>query len=127
LQKGVQLVSSRKIQRLAFIVGANIANRRRAIGLTQDQLAEKLNISGASLSRIESGMAAPRFPRLEQLAEILFCHVTDLFRKESDPLSVKLDTVEDMLRTLPVSTQEDLVYLMITAIQTVKKNRLEPQ
>jgi len=117
-------VSSRKIQRLAAIVGLNIAHRRRAIGLTQELLAEKLNISGASLSRIENGTAAPRFPRLERLAEILHCHVTDLFRKESDPLSVKLDTVEDMLRTLPVGTQEDLIYLMITAIQTVKKNRL---
>ena len=70
--------------------------------------------------------AAPRFPRLEELAEILGCHVADLFRKEGDPLSVKLDTVEDMLRSLPASTQEDLVYLMITAIQTVKKSRTEP-
>lgn len=33
------------------------------------------------------------------------------------------DTVEDMLRSLPSTTQEDLVYLMITAIQTVKKNQ----
>ncbi len=119
-------MSSRKIQKLAAIVGTNIACRRKAVGLTQEQLAEKLCISGASLSRIEKGMAAPRFPRLEELAEILGCHVADLFRKEGDPLSVKLDTVEDMLRSLPASTQEDLVYLMITAIQTVKKNRMEP-
>ena len=115
----------RKIQKLAAIVGANIARRRKAIGLSQDQLAEKLNISGASLSRIESGTAAPRFPRLEELAEILGCHVADLFRKKGEPLNVKLDTVEDMLRSLPAGTQEDLVYLMITAIRTVKKNRLE--
>ena len=120
-------MSSRKIRNLAAIVGTNIAHRRKAVGLTQDQLAEKLNISGASLSRIESGMAAPRFPRLEEMAEIFGCHVADLFRKEDDPLSVKLDTVEDMLRPLPAGTQEDLVYLMITAIQTVKKNRTESQ
>ena len=119
-------MSSRKIQKLAAIVGTNIASRKKAVGLTQEQLAEKLSISGASLSRIEKGMAAPRFPRLEELAEILGCHVADLFRKEGDPLSVKLDTVEDMLRSLPASTQEDLVYLMITAIQTVKKSRTEP-
>lgn len=116
-------MTSRKIQKLAAIVGTNIARRRKAVGLTQDQLAEKLNISGASLSRIENGMAAPRFPRLEELAEILGCNVADLFRNEDDPLSVKLDTVEDMLRSLPSTTQEDLVYLMITAIQTVKKNQ----
>jgi len=96
------------------------------MGLSQDQLAEKLGISGASLSRIESGTAAPRFPRLEELAEILDCRVADLFRKAGEPLSVKLDTVEDMLRPLPAGTQEDLVYLMITAIRTVKKNRSEP-
>jgi len=116
-------VPPRKVQNLAALVGGNIARRRRITGLSQDQLAEKLGISGASLSRIESGTAAPRFPRLEDLAEILDCHVADLFRKEGEPLSVKLDTVEDMLRSLPAGTQEDLVYLMITAIQTVKKNR----
>lgn len=118
-------MTSRKIQSLAAIVGANITQRRKSIGLTQDQLAEKLNISGASLSRIENGTAAPRFPRLEEMAEILGCHVADLFRKEGDPLSVKLDTVEDMLRPLPPEIQEDLVYLMITAIKTVKKSRSE--
>ena len=120
-------MASRKIQSLAFIVGSNIVRLRKRCGLTQEELAERLQISGASLSRIENGLAAPRFHRLEDLAEIMGCHVTELFRKEGDPLSVKLDTVEDMLRTLPITTQEDLVYLMITAIQTVKKNCLEHQ
>ncbi len=38
-------------------------------------------------------------------------------------LRISLGQREDMLRSLPANTQEDLVYLMITAIQTVKKSR----
>jgi transcriptional regulator with XRE-family HTH domain len=53
--------------------------------LTQDKLAEKLSISGASLSRIESGLAAPRFPRLEDLAEILGCQVRICSEKRAIP------------------------------------------
>ena len=117
---------SRQTQSLAAIVGANIAQRRKRIGMTQDALAERLKISGASLSRIENGLAAPRFSRLEDLAAILGCPVADLFRKRDEPLRVKLETIEDMLRALPAAAQEDLVYLMITAIRTVRKNRLEP-
>ncbi|MDR1396575.1 MAG: helix-turn-helix domain-containing protein [Desulfarculales bacterium] len=62
-----------------------MAHRRRAVGLTQDKLAEKLSISGASLSRIESGLAAPRFPRLEDLAEILGCQVRICSEKRAIP------------------------------------------
>lgn len=113
-------MTSRKIQSLAAIVGENIASRRKVAGITQNQLAERLNISGAAMSRIESGMAAPRFTRLEEIAEILNCHVADLFRTQSDDLTTKLGTVEDMLRSLPPDTQDGLIHLMTTTIQTFK-------
>lgn len=115
-------MASRKIRNLALLVGGNIAERRKRIGMTQELLAERLNITGASLSRIESGQASPRLSRLEELAEILECQVADLFRAADKTLSVRLDTIEDMLRPLPASIQEDLVHLLIVAVQMVKRN-----
>ena len=91
------------------------------MGLTQAELAEQLDMGGDSLSRIENGIVAPRFQRLEAIAKALDCAVADLFRKGSDPLSVKLDTVQDILRPLPSDAQEDIICLMMDVARTIKK------
>jgi hypothetical protein len=65
---------------------------------------------------------APRFQRLEEMAAVLDCAVADLFRRGGDPLSVKLDTVEDMLRPLPAAAQEDIVCLLMDLTRTIKKH-----
>jgi transcriptional regulator with XRE-family HTH domain len=74
-----------------------------------------------SLSRIENGIVAPRLQRLADIAAALDCSMADLFSVEKTPLSVNLETIADMLRPLPHDMQEDLVYLMITAVRTMMK------
>ena len=51
------------------ILGPQIASKRRAAGLTQQQLAEKTGIDQAAISRIESGRANPTLNTLEELVE----------------------------------------------------------
>lgn len=114
-------MSLSKSGNLSELLGENIATRRKQIGLTQESLAEKLSISSAALSRIESGQTSPRFNRLEDLALIFGCQVADLFREKSRTLGVRLDTIEDMLRPLPGNVQEELIHLLVVAIQMVKK------
>lgn len=116
-------MASRKTTNLSILVGRNIAERRKRQGFSQDRLAEALDISASALSRIESGQATPRFERLEELANILQCEVADLFRRNDQSLSVRLETIEDMLKPLPAETQEDLVHLLVVAIQMVKKEK----
>jgi transcriptional regulator with XRE-family HTH domain len=102
-------------------VGGNISHRRKEMGLSQAELAERLSMGDDSLSRIENGVVAPRFQRLEEIAKVLDCEVADLFRKKGDPLGVKLDTVEDMLRPLPNDVQEDIICMMVNMARTIKK------
>jgi transcriptional regulator with XRE-family HTH domain len=116
-------VAARKIQELASVVGLNISRRRKEMGFSQAQLAEKLEIGPDSLSRIEKGVVAPRFARLVEMAGILDCAVADLFRMEGDPLSVRLDSLTEMLRPLPQDTQEDILALMMNLVLVVKKRR----
>ncbi|HJD97983.1 helix-turn-helix domain-containing protein [Mailhella massiliensis] len=77
-------MSNRKKQPLAVIVGANITAKRKHLGLNQAQFAEKLGIGPDSLSRIERGLAAPRFQTLEKMALILGCPVAELFLTGDD-------------------------------------------
>ena len=86
LKKGVENVPLRKTQKLSAIVGANITARRKLKGWTQAEFAEKMGMGPDSLSRIERGTVAPRFPRLEEMARLLECSPADLFRSPDDIL-----------------------------------------
>ena len=53
--------------------------KREAAGFTQEQLAEKLDISCGSLSRIETGRQFVTQTTLENLSKVLKVSVSDLF------------------------------------------------
>lgn len=56
---------------LAEIFGANLRHHRKAKRLTQDQLAERVELSSEMISKIERGIAAPSFTSIEKLSEVL--------------------------------------------------------
>ena len=59
-----------------------IRKRRERIGLTQVQLADKLNISKNLLCMYEAGKATPRAEKLPDIAAALGCTIDDLYREE---------------------------------------------
>lgn len=66
--------------------GHYIKEWRKHRGLTQDQLAERIGINRAYLSKIESGKRRYDQPFLEAAAEVLQCEPADLIiRDPSDP------------------------------------------
>ena len=81
-------MSQQKRQGLAAIVGANIQMFRESRGWKQAELAKKLNIGADSLSRVEHGFTAPRFERLARIADILGCHVAELFLQKGEKLHI---------------------------------------
>jgi len=114
-------MAERKIQNLASIVGANIATHRKQKNLTQAEFAERLGMGADSLSRIEKGVVAPRFPRLEQIAEALECPVADLFRVQSDSFRERAGSIADIIQSLSPTMQEEVVVLLARIVTTVKR------
>ena len=53
------------------MMGEHIAARRRALGLTQGQLAERLNVSFQAVSQWERGETAPELTRIAEIASAL--------------------------------------------------------
>lgn len=51
--------------------GANVRQYRKAEGLTQDDLAEKADLSLDMIGRLERGVTAPSFETIERLAAVL--------------------------------------------------------
>lgn len=59
-------------------LGRNLAARRRALGLTQAEVAERLGVDTETLSRFERGKHVPSLLTLERLAETLGSTCADL-------------------------------------------------
>ncbi len=63
-------------------LGTNIARRRKAMRLTQAQLAESLDVDTETLSRFERGRHLPSLQSLERLAGLLHVSVADLLAEQ---------------------------------------------
>lgn len=71
--------------------GKLIAELRKQQGLTQQQLADKLNLSNKTISKWESGSGSPDISNLPILADALGVSVDELLRGELS----KTDTVQN--------------------------------
>ncbi|MEQ1707573.1 MAG: helix-turn-helix transcriptional regulator [Terricaulis sp.] len=63
--------------RTAF--GTHTQARRKALSLTQAQLADKVDLSVDTIGQIERGKIAPSFETIEALTEALGIHASELF------------------------------------------------
>lgn len=70
-------------QELMKIIGKNIRRFRRAKGLTQDQLAEKVNRQPTSISHIETGSTLMGIELLVAMADALTAGIEELVRPEN--------------------------------------------
>lgn len=98
--------------KLVEIVGQNIAIRRKQLGLSQKELAIRLDITQDALNRMEKGHIAPKMSRLENIAAQLQCTVPYLFRSEQASLQERATTIADILATVPEQGQEAIVNLV---------------
>jgi len=102
-------------------IGKRFKQRREELGLTQEQLAEKLGLTVNYISTIERGTSFPRCEKLilllnglETTADAIFCDVVETSTEyESSLLSQKLKDLsyEDQRRIL------NMVDLMIKEAQ----------
>ncbi len=76
-------------------VSEKILKLRKANNLTQEELAEKLDVSRQSISKWESGQTIPELEKLVALSEV-FQVTTDYLLKPSelDELSIKTEMLE---------------------------------
>lgn len=56
---------------LKHIFGTNVRHHRRAKGMTQEALAERVGLSMETISKIERGASAPSFATAEEIAVAL--------------------------------------------------------
>ncbi len=66
-------------------IGARITEVRISRGLTQSQLAERVNVSNETISRLERGVSMPSLKTLEKMARCLKIPLSTFFTFENRP------------------------------------------
>jgi len=74
------------------VIGWRVRSRAREVGLSSAELAKKVGLSRAMISKIENAQVSPSLATLSRLAEVLEVPITSLFQgldEERDALYTK--------------------------------------
>ena len=102
---------------IASVAAQNITLRRKALGLTQAQVANKILVEKESISRMESGKISLNLERLQQFAELFGCPVTDLLKEPSQDAEVQAETIAALISTLEPVERGPLVNIVTEIVR----------
>ena len=99
------------------LLGARIKELRKAKGLSQEELAEKIGVEPQHMSRLEIGKSYPSLDRLEKIAIALDRQLKDFFEfSHLDDTPERLESIEEMAKSLNEDKQK-FVHRMLQALQ----------
>lgn len=100
------------------MLGARVKELRKAAGLSQDQLSEKVAIESNYLSRIEVGGCYPSLDVLERIADALKVEMHDLFLFDHhDPDANSQRGIEDILAKASLQNRRVILKLIKAVCQ----------
>jgi transcriptional regulator with XRE-family HTH domain len=82
---------------IGFNLGQRLAQLRRARGLTQDELAERMGIERETVSRAERGLTDPPLSKLIEIYKVLDFPVAELITRASTNLPDHAKRINDAL------------------------------
>ena len=90
----------------------NLASYRKKLGMTQAQLAERLDVDTETVSRFERGIHLPSLAMLERIAGVLHLKISELLGEaEPQPLSSAI-AISAWLNAIPEPHREFLAKMV---------------
>ena len=108
---------------ISLVAAENIARKRKSCGLTQAQVAERLSVEKESISRMESGRIMLSLDRLQQLADVFCCSVSELLRDSSPEIEAQTQTIVELLQELSQEEREAVVRFVGEAVRLLKARK----
>ncbi len=105
-------------------IGDKIKNTRKALGFTQERLAELANIDAKHLSKIENGIHYPSYKTVLKLSKILDLNLNCVDNIQNDlPSSSLLNThiYQKLLKILNSATDEKFLHNYYAALKFADK------
>ena len=101
-------------------IGDRIKNRRLKLGLTQEELAARTELSKGFISQLERNLTSPSIATLMDILEVLGVDISDFFARDEDEKVVF--TPDDMFVKDDPEVNSSICWLVPNA----QKNALEP-
>ena len=119
---GRQQVSKKTRRDVIFVLNENIRTLRRSKGLSQEELAARLNVVRQTVSKWENGLSVPDSDMLISLSEVLEIPVSTLLGEtvvehETDDMKVicqKLENINLQLAQRKVMQRKTLHWLLVS-------------
>ena len=100
------------------IIAENIARRRKELGFTQRELAEKLNVSDKTLSRWETDKQVPDALMIPEIAKVLEMSIGEIYGVAEESASAE-NYQKNGINIEHNSVKEEIDYARITAYKIV--------
>ncbi|MBQ3011743.1 MAG: helix-turn-helix transcriptional regulator [Oscillospiraceae bacterium] len=101
-------------------MGEIISTRRKELGMTQKELAAKMNVTDKAVSKWERGIAYPDIQSVPQLAEVLEVSVVELMDAQPDAKTEEApmkhiikETIDLIFKVVPVAMSVAVVALAV--------------
>jgi len=107
---------------LAELIGRAIARQRLRSRLTQEEVAERLEIGSEAVSRIERGIVIPNIARLLEFASIFECEAADLLTESSSRPVDQATYISQLLASISHADRQ-LVVEMVERLSERLKHR----
>lgn len=104
------------------IIGRCIAKKRDQAGLTQEEVAHRLNMSTEGYARYERGTAAVDLPKLAKIAAIFKCGLDELVVETSNGVSAQAQKIANMMAGL-TTTDRDMIVSIVDNICALAYNK----
>lgn len=111
-------------QTINHAIGKAIAKYRKAAGLSQNQLAETLDLGNEAISRIERGLVIPTVERLIKMAEIFDCPVSELLTETSNRPTDEAIYLQSLLSSVNEQDKQMLINLLETLVFRLRSNKI---
>lgn len=104
------MMNQAKIRPLLKTLARHMKERRKSLGLTQEQLAEKSGLSPNYIAKLELEKRIPSMSALVALAEALEVAVPELLSEETG--EVWMDATEEIARVMKSLNAEDTAFAL---------------
>ena len=104
-------------------IGKRIQKCRKNKGLTQEQVAEKVNLSTNYFSAVERGIYSVKIDKLVEIINCLECSADEIFADVvKEGYKTRASILADEISELPKNEQERILEVVETLVKSAKRN-----
>lgn len=118
----LRMMETEEIKDILQVLTERVRARRNALGLTQDQLAERAGLSTNYIARLEIGLRTPSMATLKSLARALDVQIADLLAEESGKWLDEAQKLAYILRSLPDEESKFLLQQFYTNVEFIRRH-----